>query len=136
MDMRTIREAKLEKSILRLVEHNKLYTGLVIAGNAIKVRIEGDKADDVWRRLHDEAGKANPSYLGYDGARVRFLRFFPNGFQSEGYEHEERDYKLAAKSKLDAAAPRRLQGGRTAAEGLRLAPLVRAATFRLAHALN
>lgn len=103
--MKTLREAKLDKSILRLVEHNKSYTGLVIAENAIRVRIEGEKADDVWRRLHDEAGKANPGYFGYDGARMRFLRFFPNGCQSEGYSREERDYKLAAKSKLDAAAP-------------------------------
>jgi hypothetical protein len=37
-------------------------------------------------------------------ARARFLRFFPNGFHSEGYARQERDYKIAAKKTLDAAA--------------------------------
>jgi hypothetical protein len=70
-----------------------------------KAQIEGDVADDVWRRLHDEAGKANPKYFGFDGARARFLRFFPNGFQSADYGHWERNYKIDAKSKLDLSAP-------------------------------
>ena len=67
--------------------------------------IEGDNADDVWRQLHDDAGKSDPKYFGFDGARNRFLKFFPNGFHSDGYASQERDYKLAAKAKLDKAAP-------------------------------
>ena len=69
------------------------------------VELKGDSADDVWRRLHDEAAKADPRYFGFDGARARFLQFFPNGFQSDGYTGEERDYKVAAKQKLDATVP-------------------------------
>ena len=72
---------------------------------AKKAQIEGADADDVWRQLHDEAGKAHPKYFGFDGARGRFLRFFPNGFHSAGYVEAEREYKIAAKSKLDTTAP-------------------------------
>jgi hypothetical protein len=67
--------------------------------------VEGDDAGDVWRRMHDEAAKSNPKYFGFDGARNRFLHFFPNAFQSSGYAERERDYKVAAKSKLDSSAP-------------------------------
>lgn len=103
--MKTIRTAKIGKSEFRLVERDKQFVGLVFSGGSTKIQIEGSSADDVWRRLHDEAGKVNPKYFGFDGARARFLRFFPNGFQSAGYIGEERDYKVAAKQKLDAAAP-------------------------------
>jgi hypothetical protein len=90
---------------LRLVEKDKQFIGLVFSGGPAKVRIEGPSADDVWRRLHDEAGKANPKYFGFDGARARFLRFFPNGFHSAGYAGQERDYKIEAKAALDRAVP-------------------------------
>jgi hypothetical protein len=103
--MKTIREGKLDDLVLRLVEKDKLFIGLIIAGDVKKLQIEGTNADDVWRRLHDEAGKTNPKYFGFDGARARFLRFFPNGFHSAGYAEQERDYKVAAKKKLDAAVP-------------------------------
>ena len=51
------------------------------------------------------AGKSDPRYFGYAGARNRFLKFFPNGFHSDGYANQERNYKLAAKKKLDDAVP-------------------------------
>lgn len=74
--MKTVREAKLDNLILRLVEKDNLFIGLIIAGEVKKLQIDGTSADDVWRRLHDEAGKTNPKYFGFDGARARFLRFF------------------------------------------------------------
>jgi hypothetical protein len=103
--MKTIRTTKLGDMELRLVEKDKQFIGLVFAGGPAKIRIEGSSADDVWRRLHDEAGKANPKYFGFDGARARFLRFFPNGFRSAGYAGQERDYKVEAKAALDKAVP-------------------------------
>lgn len=97
----TIRSTKLGKKELRLVRMNGRYFGL-----ADGVRCaEGENADDVWRQLHDDAGKSDPKYFGFDGARKRFLTFFPNGFHSDGYASQERDYKLAAKAKLDDTAP-------------------------------
>ena len=62
-------------------------------------------ADQVWRQLHEEVGKANRKYFGLDGATARFLRFFPQGFGSADYFREERDYKDKAKKKLDANVP-------------------------------
>lgn len=97
----TIRSTKLGKKELRLVRMSGRYFGL-----ADGVRCaEGENADDVWRQLHDDAGKSDPKYFGFDGARKRFLTFFPNGFHSDGYASQERDYKLAAKAKLDDTAP-------------------------------
>jgi hypothetical protein len=97
----TIRTAKLGKIELRLVRMNGWFFGLA---DGIRCT-EGDNADDVWRQLHDDAGKSDPKYFGFDGARSRFLKFFPNGFHSDGYAGQERDYKLAAKAKLDETAP-------------------------------
>src|SRR5262249_43366721 len=90
---------------LRLVEKDKVFIGLIFSGSERKAIIEGPVADDVWRRLHDEAAKANPRYSGFDGARNRFLHWFGGGFQSPNYLDQERNYKLAAKSKLDATVP-------------------------------
>lgn len=97
----TIRSGQLGKKDLRLVRMNGRYFGLV---DGVRCT-EGENADDVWRHLHDDAGKTDPKYFGFDGARKRFLQFFPNGFHSSGYASQERDYKLAAKSKLDATVP-------------------------------
>ena len=103
--MKTIRETKVGKATIRLVETGAGYTGLVFVGGVIKSRIEASDADDVWRRLHDEAARINPGFFGFDGARARFLRIFHDGFSSPAYFREERDYKLAAKEKLDAKVP-------------------------------
>lgn len=97
----TIRTGLLGKKSLRLVSKDGRFFGLAEG----KMCVEGDNADDVWRQLHDDAGKSDPKYFGYDGARNRFLKFFPNGFHSNGYASQERDYKIAAKAKLDETAP-------------------------------
>lgn len=98
---RKIRQGNLGKRALRLAKKDGKFYGLVDG----KVCVEGTDADRVWQQLHDEAGKSDPKYFGYSGAGIRFLKFFPNGFHSEGYAAQERDYKLAAKNKLDATAP-------------------------------
>jgi hypothetical protein len=86
----TIRKTKLGELELRVVEKDQQFIGVIIAGDEIKGRVEGKSADDVWRRLHDEAGKeANPKYFGFDGARSRFLHFFPNGFYSADYQRAQ-----------------------------------------------
>ena len=98
---RTVRQGTLGKRNLRLVQKDGHFYGLV---DGLKC-VDGPDVDDVWRRLHDDAGKTDPKYFGYPGARSRFLRFSPNGFHSDGFSSQERDYKLAAKRKLDATAP-------------------------------
>jgi hypothetical protein len=98
---RTLRQGSLGKTALRLVEKDGKFFGLADG----KVCAEGIEADRVWQELQNEAGKLDPKYFGYTGARSRFLKFFPNGFLSDGYAAQERDYKVAAKKKLDATAP-------------------------------
>ena len=98
---RTVRTGALGKRTLRLVEKDGRFHGLVDGQRCV----DGPDADDVWRRLHDAAGKADPKYFGYSGARSRFLKFFPNGFHSDGFSSQEREYKLAAKKRLDTSAP-------------------------------
>ena len=78
---RTVRRGRIGKHNLRLVEKDSHFYGLVDGQRYV----DGSDADDVWRRLHDDAGKADPRYFGFDGARARFLRFFPNGFRSNGF---------------------------------------------------
>jgi len=97
----TVRRGQLGNTELRLARRDQHFFGMADGS----VLTEGDNADDVWRRLHDEAGKANPKYFGYDGARGRFLQFFPQGFHSNSYERGERNYKVAAKAKLESTVP-------------------------------
>ena len=96
---RTIREGTLGKHDLRLVQKDGHFYGLVDG----RMCVDGADADDVWRQLHRDAGKAHPEYFGYAGARNRFRKFFPNGLRSPGFSSQERDYKLAARRKLDKA---------------------------------
>lgn len=97
----TVKSGSLGKRALRLVEQGGIYFGLADG----KICTQGTDADEVWKSLHDEAGKTDPKYFGFDGARSRFLKFFPNGFHSDGFCSQERDYKIAAKAKLDQEAP-------------------------------
>lgn len=99
--MRTIRTTRLGKIELRLVETGKTFVALAFADGVKKLERTGNTADEAWTRLHNDLGQTNPKYVGFTGARNRFLHFFPNGFRSIGYSAEERDYKVAAKEKLD-----------------------------------
>lgn len=103
--MKTIRETKAGKATLRLVETAKGYSGIVLLDGQRTALEEGDNADDVWRKIHDAAARSNPHFVGYAGARSRFLHFFPQGFGGSVYAEHERTYKLKAKAKLDEGAP-------------------------------
>src|SRR3954462_13349825 len=97
----TIRTGKLGKRDLRLVRKDGRFFGMADG----KVCAEGDSADDVWRRLHDDAGKGDPRYYGFDGARAHFLRFMPDGSRAAHFAEMERNYKVVAKAKLDETVP-------------------------------
>ncbi|OPH83132.1 hypothetical protein [Nitrobacter vulgaris] len=103
--LKTIREAKVGKATVRLVQTPNGYSGLVLLDGRRQALEEGDDADDVWRRIHDAAAGLNPRFFGYDGAQSRFLHFFPQGFEDGDYTGHERAYKLKAKEKLDETAP-------------------------------
>ncbi|MDE0533556.1 MAG: hypothetical protein OXI01_19215 [Albidovulum sp.] len=97
---RTVRQAALCKRKLRLVQKAGYFYGLVDGQR----RVDGTDADEVWRQIHDDAGKADPKFFGFTGAQSRFLVFFPNGIHADGFSSRERDYKVEAKRKLDATA--------------------------------
>lgn len=109
--MKTIRQDVIGKNTLRLVDTGKGIVGLLISGGKQLDRIDGTDAAEVWAQLRAAVGKASDAYFGFDGARARFLQFFPDGFRSPAFEGDERGsygergYKLRAKAKLDEAAP-------------------------------
>ncbi|MEH6718863.1 MAG: hypothetical protein V7704_08290 [Aurantimonas endophytica] len=103
--MKTLREARAGKATVRIVKTAEGYAAIVFDGKERLPLIEGDDADDVWRRAHDAAGQLSPHFVGYDGARKRFHRYFPDGFTSDFYLRHERTYKLEAKRKLDETVP-------------------------------
>jgi len=103
--MKTIRNDVIGKNTLRLVDTGKGFVGLLISGGKQLKRIDGDDPSKLWTELRAAAGRASDAYFGFDGARARFRQFFPHGFRSPAFEEAERNYKLKAKAKLDAAAP-------------------------------
>lgn len=103
---KTLRSTMLGDINLRLVQKELQFYGLANG----KIIVEGPSSDDVWRRLHDQAGKASPRYFGFDGAKQRFLSFFPSGFESPEYVTQERDDKDAARDMLSKFVP--LEGAR------------------------
>lgn len=103
--MKTIRSAKVGRADVRLVQTDKGFAGVANVDGQRRAFIKGDTADDVWRRIHDEAARLDPSFFGFDGAIARFLRAMPGGFASSLYFGQERTYKLRARAKLDAALP-------------------------------
>lgn len=102
--MKTIRQGTVGKAILRLVQTSTGYSGVVLVDDKREI-IDGDDPDDVWRQLHAVVARLNPHFFGYNGARIRFLHFFPEGFADARYISDERDYKWNAKTILDKAAP-------------------------------
>jgi hypothetical protein len=102
--MKTIREAAIGKFTMRLLEHDGGYVGAIIGGKTVQP-IEGDDPEALWKRLRLEVGKAHPSYFGYDGARARFLRLFPDGFGGAEFARHERDPKVSASSFLNSVLP-------------------------------
>lgn len=108
---KSIREVAIGKIKLRLVDTGKGYVGLLFSDGKQRWRIDGDDAAEVWAELKASSGKANSAYFGFEGALARFKKFFPDGFRSVAFEGDdrgtfgERNYKLKAKTKLDATAP-------------------------------
>lgn len=82
------------------------YRGAVIrqAGGLVGTFEDAD-AEALWRRLEEEAARADKSFVGFDGARARFLHFFPDGFTDPRFARMEGNYKRGAKTNLDAVAP-------------------------------
>lgn len=104
--METVREEKLGNLTLRIVRAKVGYSGVVVSQTKGRLALfQGNDPAELWRRLEQEAARSDRDYVGFAGARARFLHFFPQGFATPLYVKEERDYKLAAKRKLDTTVP-------------------------------
>ena len=100
-----VREEKRGDALLRIIARGKGYAGAVIMDGKASTVVEGDDLQALWAQLETMAAKANPEFFGYSGARARFMRIFPGGFEDQKFRTWERDYKMKAKRKLDAALP-------------------------------
>lgn len=109
MASKTLREEVMGGMTVRLViKDNKQFAGVVFGKDQRRSEIygaPGETSDDVWERLRSEALRSQPGWVGYDGARARFLEYFPDGFKDERYLDMERNYKIEAKSMLDDVLP-------------------------------
>jgi hypothetical protein len=104
--MQTIQQEDRGTLTLRLLQTGAGYSGVIVNKSGGRVAlIDGTDRNDVWRRLEDEAAKTRKGYIGFDGARARFLRFFPQGFETPLYAQYEREYKDKARDKLERFAP-------------------------------
>ena len=99
--MKTIKEASAGSARLRLVETGREYVGLIFDSGEKVFEAHGQDPDQVWTELHRRLARSGPNWFGFDGARNRFLHWFAGGFQSPAYLRDERDYKLAAKERLE-----------------------------------
>ena len=104
--MKTVREETRGALTLRIVEGKSGYSGVILAktGGRLSLLQDSDPVS-LWRRLEEAAACSSKEYFGFDGARARFLHFFPQGFASAEYAKHERTYKDEAKARLDASVP-------------------------------
>ncbi|MBW8880372.1 MAG: hypothetical protein JF615_02800, partial [Asticcacaulis sp.] len=63
---------------------------------------DGENSERVWQETLDEVHRRNPKFFGYDGAKSRFLYFFPKGFEDQNFLANERGYKIEAKESLES----------------------------------
>ena len=105
MVAKTIQEVVVGKTTLRLLANGGEYVGIAFVGIRRGEPIRGPDAERVWDQLRRSAGEVSPAYFGYDGARARFLRMFPEGFEGEQFCRHELDYKVAASRLLAETLP-------------------------------
>lgn len=111
--MKTL-EYKLGKATIRIMPVGTSFRGTVIRDGKMGPVLEDDDQGRLLARLKQEAGKLHPDYFGYDGAISRFRSFFPEGFRDPRFVEMERNYKLAARDRLNAGAPlESVQAGET-----------------------
>jgi hypothetical protein len=105
LSMETIRTEQRGKLTLRMLRDKVGYAGVVLSDKGRQALLRGTDKEDLWHRLEQAAAQSSKEYVGFEGARARFFRLYPQGFTTPRYWQDERDYKLKAKAKLDASVP-------------------------------
>jgi hypothetical protein len=101
----SIRTEQVGNSTVRLLKTQDGYAGVVLHPQGGRASFEGDDPDALWRRMLGEVGRAHPDYFGFEGAKARFLRYAPLGFDDPAYLADERDYKVKAVSRVSTILP-------------------------------
>jgi len=89
--MKTLREETFGKATVRLVRTAEGFAGVVISDGVASKPLQGDDATALWLELINDLDRSSVSYFGFDGARARFSRLFPEGFSGAPYRARERD---------------------------------------------
>lgn len=103
--MKRVFEEKIGDCQIIIGDADGIYRGVIFKGSKQDFALDGDDLEKLTAALRNQAGKLHPDYYGIDGAKARFLQFFPKGFEDPGYLESERDYKVRACSALAEAAP-------------------------------
>jgi hypothetical protein len=115
-------EERMGKAILRWQPaKDGGFVGTVILDGKRITPIQDDVEERLIARLRNEAGKLHPDYVGFDGAKERFLYFFPEGFSSRSSVDEERTYKETAATRLRSALSVEQAAHASDADGARVA---------------
>lgn len=94
--MKTIKEAKFGKAVVRLLQTSTGYKAVTINGGKVASTEEGMEAEAVWKQAISKVGQTGQGFWGYEDALNRFAANFPNGFLDALYIEKERAYKEAA----------------------------------------
>ena len=109
MPAKTLKDERLGGIRLQLVQRaNGTLAGRYSHKDGASDIISGQPNEtqkELWDRLRTAALKADPSFVGFDGAISRFLGIFPNGISDSDYLARERDYKVDARKLLNSTAP-------------------------------
>ena len=124
---RTVWEGKAGSKVdLRVVEGKGHFEGIAIEAGKIVARTKGAAVEETVNALRGVFARSMAGYVGFEGAKAKFLQIFAQGFETPEYLKRERDYKLVAKAKLDAAVPvkaaAKASGSKLGEEAMRASP--------------
>jgi hypothetical protein len=97
------REVKFGPHLFRIAETPAGFEGVLVGAGA--TRFAAPDEAGLIRKLSAEAMKGERGFVGYDGARARFLRLFPQGFADPALCKDELEYKREMAEWLAREAP-------------------------------
>jgi hypothetical protein len=103
--MKRVHSEVIGKTKIVIVHRDSEFLGTLWKDGGQSETLAGDDLQRLKAQLHNLAGRLHPDYYGIDGAKTRFLSFFPHGFEDASYVEKERDYKVRARERLVATAP-------------------------------
>src|SRR5690349_16235343 len=94
--MKRVHSEMVGKAKIVIVQRDAEFIGTLWKDGKQAETVSGDDLQRLKAQLHNLAGKLHPDYYGIDGAKARFLSFFPGGFEDHNYVARERNYKVRA----------------------------------------